>query len=86
MDSPAAAGSPGRPPPLPQGRRAWAIRRKDIALAIRFGKKRSAPGPDGLPYGVWQALGELGVDILWGVALALEREDAPDLIDEAYRD
>ena len=55
-------------------------------MAIRFGKKRSAPGPDGLPYGVWQALGELGVDILWGVALALEREDAPNLIDEAYRD
>ena len=84
-----AAGAPdgqGKPPPLPQGRRAWAIRRKDIAQAIRYGKRRSAPGPDGLPYGVWQALGDLGVDILGGVALVFERDDATSLLDEAYRD
>ena len=74
------------PPPLPTHPRLWRIRRKDIAAAIKFAKKRSAPGPDGLPYAVWQHLGELGVDILWDVATALAGSQASALIDAAYWD
>ena len=40
------------------------MRRKDIRLAILYGKAKSAPGPGGLPSGVWRALGDLAVDIL----------------------
>ena len=39
-----AQGTRGRPPPLPQEPRAWTIRRKDIKLAIKYGKK-NGPRP-----------------------------------------
>ena len=51
----------------------WKVRRKDVQAAIdRAGA--SAPGPDGIPYAAWKALGPLGCDILFGAAKCLEQE------------
>ena len=44
----------------------------------------SAPGPDGLPYGVWKSLHGLAVDCLHAVALALAEENAEVMISEAF--
>ena len=71
--------------PLPERPRDWKIRRKDIRRAVK-GSGDSAPGPDGIPYGAWRALGEMGIDILWSVAEGLESEDASPLLHEAYSD
>ena len=38
------------------GRQYWRIRRPDISNAIRFAGN-SMPGPDGIPYRAWRALG-----------------------------
>ena len=61
------------------------MRREDIARAIRCAGN-SSPGPDGIPYAVWRTLKELGVSILFGVAVALERHDAQELLKAAYSD
>ena len=44
------------------------------------------PGPDGIPFAAWKALGEAGVTILCHVAWAMEDENAGRLLEEAYRD
>ena len=63
------APPPGEPhrdmPPVTDPR--WQLRRSDVEEALRQAPS-SAPGPDGLPYSAWQALGALGVDVLWAVA------------------
>ena len=71
---------------LPQAPHWWVIQRRDIIRAIRRSKRKSAPGPDGLPYGVWRALGPLAVDLLTSVAGAMQQADSTVLIDEAYWD
>ena len=45
----------------------WNIRRRDIAAAVAQASP-SAAGPDGLPYVAWQALGDIGIELLWEVA------------------
>ena len=51
----------------------WKVQRKDVQAAIdRAGA--SAPGPDGIPYSAWKALGPLGCDVLFGAADSLEQE------------
>ena len=49
----------------------WQIRRQDVEAAIAR-TSRSAPGPDGIPYSAWRALGPLGVEVLYDVAQELE--------------
>ena len=63
----------------------WTISRKDIRKAIRLAGK-SAPGPDGLTYGLWQALGETAVEHVWAAAKDLQSEQAAAVLEEAYQD
>ena len=46
----------------------------------------SAPGPDGVPFGVWRALGMLGAEVLTGVPDLIQREDAVEVFNDAYQD
>ena len=55
----------------------WRIRREDIVNAIDRTSK-SAPGPDGIPYAAWRALGPLAHDTLFAAAQALEASDGLD--------
>jgi len=52
----------------------WVPSRCDMAKGIRAASK-SAPGPDGIPYAAWRALGDLGVDILYEAAMLLTKGD-----------
>ena len=51
----------------------------DIAWAIKH-SGTSAPGPDNLPYEAWRLSGDIGVDILWKAALALQQDDNIELL------
>ena len=72
-------------PALPTHASAWRIRRKDIESAIRH-SGNSAPGPDGIPFKAWRALGPLGVSIFYDVAKCLEMDDAQSSLTAAYYD
>ena len=61
------------------------MRRKEIVRALKC-SGNSAPGLDGIPYAAWRCLKELGISVLLGVALALEEEDATDVLTAAYSD
>ena len=63
----------------------WRIRRRDIQSAIK-GAGKSSPGPDGIPFQAWKAMGDLAVDVLWNVAKLLEAETAGEVIRAAYAD
>ena len=52
-------------------------------MAIRH-SGNSAPGPDGIPFKAWRALGPLGVSILFEVAKCLETDDAQEYLTKAY--
>ena len=82
-------GPLGRPSklrkPLPTGEVAWRVRRKDIEQAIRH-SGNSAPGPDGIPFKAWRALGPLGVSILHDVAAGLETDAASQHLNSAYHE
>ena len=41
------------------------VRRRDVRKALKR-SNNSAPGPDGIPYGAWRALGETAVEALFG--------------------
>ena len=71
--------------PLPTHAGAWRVRRKDVEGALRH-SGNSAPGPDGIPFKAWRALGPLGVSILHATASCLEGVDAQRLLIEAYKD
>ena len=62
--------------------RLWRLRRDDIAEAIKSASK-SMPGPDGVPYQAWRALGPIGVELLFEAAEALESTDCGRLLQEA---
>jgi hypothetical protein len=49
----------------------WRVRRKDIARAID-NSSNTRPGPDGIPYRAWRALGPLSINVLFSAALRLE--------------
>ena len=84
-----ALGPMGRPPkirkPLPTQESAWRVRRKDIEEAIRH-SGNSSPGPDGIPFRAWRALGPLGISILYDVATCLGTAEAPQHLNTAYQD
>ena len=46
----------------------------------------SSPGPDGIPFGAWRALGHLGIEILLDVAEFMEKGEAEATFIEAYQD
>jgi hypothetical protein len=50
----------------------WKIRRQDIARALSSSTD-TRPGPDGIPYKAWRALGDLSTDVLWEAAVRLEQ-------------
>ena len=70
-------------PAMHQGN--WNIRKADIKKAISMAS-RSAPGPDGIPYRIWQLLGGTAVDTLWQAAQELELPDAEEVLAQAYHD
>ena len=72
------AGRAGLP-----GARHWLIKRKHIARAIKISGS-SAPGVDKIPYVIWRSLGELGVTVLYDVALELQYENSATLLGMAY--
>lgn len=69
----------------PAGSPAWQIRRDDVDRAVKVSGS-SSPGPDGIPYAAWRALGAYGVDTLWDALQELQRTDGTALLEEAYRD
>jgi len=56
-----------------------------VAKAIRVAGA-AAPGPDGIPYAAWKALGSLAVDVLTGVASALGEDGVQEELVAAYVD
>lgn len=77
------AGHPQALPPTDSD--VWDIRRRDIAKAIRL-SNNSSPGPDGIPYLAWRALGRVGVDYLYEAAACLTTDDGPRLLSDAFPD
>lgn len=61
------------------------IRRRDVSLALRQAKN-SSPGPDGIPYGAWRALGPLAVDTLQDALRDLASEEGARLVERDYPD
>ena len=58
--------------PLSRNPADWNVRRRDIRKAV-VQSNDSSPGPDGIPFGVWRALGHLGIEILLDVAELMEK-------------
>ena len=71
--------------PLPTQEGTWRVRRKDVETATRH-SGNSAPGPDGIPFRAWRALGPLGITILYDVAMCLETDDAQNHLRNAFHD
>ena len=69
--------------PLVSDPAAWLISRTDIEKAIRNTTK-SAPGPDGIPYAAWRALGPLAVDALHQAAQTLEGSEGLAQLGDAF--
>ena len=76
-----AVHPPDARPPTNAAR--WHVRKKDVARAIRCSGS-SMPGPDRIPYVAWKRLGPLAVDVLFGAATAMARDDFPAKIRQAY--
>ena len=64
---------------------AWRVRRRDIEKAVRH-SGNSAPGPDGIPYSAWRALGGFGAGALTEALNVLSTGDASQALKDAYRD
>ena len=71
--------------PLPTQAGAWRVRRKDIETAIQH-SGNSSPGPDGIPFKAWRALGPLGISILYDMATCLETDEAQQHLTNAFHD
>ena len=80
---PQPAGS--RRPSIPLDTNAWEVTHKDIQQALDI-SSNTRPGPDGIPYGAWRALGNLAIDILHGVATTLSNPDSDSMLRQAYHD
>ena len=46
----------------------------------------SAPGPDGIPYGAWRALGDVAVEVLFGAFSDLILPEGPEMLRRDYPD
>jgi len=72
-------------PRLPIDAQSWKVTRKDISRSIDLSSD-TAPGPDGIPYRAWRALGKLAVTVLYDVATALSTHDHAETLRQAYHD
>ena len=63
----------------------WRVCKSDVKRAIAQAN-RSAPGPDGIPYRVWQMLGDTAADLLWKCAGELQTTEAQRHLEQAYHD
>ena len=70
--------------PSPEDPR-WRVRRRDVARAIKL-SGNSSPGPDGIPYGAWRAMKDIGTDTLWAAMQDLCTDDAFHVLNTAYWD
>ena len=61
------------------------MRRKEIVRSLKC-SGNSTPGPDEIPYAAWRRVKGLGISVLLCVVLALEEEDAADVLATAYCD
>ncbi len=59
----------------------WMVDMDTLKKVIRRAGN-SAPGPDGIPYKAWQALGDLGLQVLFGVLGEIGNEDLNELLKE----
>ena len=64
---------------------AWCQHKSDIEDVIGTANN-SMPGPDGIPYMAWRALGQFGVQLLFDAATALASPDAAALMRTACGD
>ena len=71
--------------PSHEGLRHLRVRRRDVRKALKR-SNNSAPGPDGIPYGAWRALGETAVEALFGAFGLLVRDDGPACMRRDYPD
>ena len=71
---------PGLPKPASTD---WQVTREDVEKAIKTSTD-SMPGPDGIPYLAWRALGQFSIDRLFDVAQALATDDGPRLMQAAH--
>ena len=53
----------------------WTIKQKHVREAI-WEAKESAPGPDGIPYGIWKKIEPLATPIIHNVAVAMQNPNA----------
>ena len=72
-------------PPLPTDEWRWRLTLKDVAKAVEIASN-SSPGPDGIPYAAWKLSGELALQVLYDVAVALQSDDASSLLREMHGD
>ena len=70
---------------IPQERTRWKPKRRNIIKALRQAGN-SSPGPDGVPFAAWRALGSAGVDLLQEIAGAVRSQYSHDALVEAYHD
>ena len=67
---------------IPWGREEWRVRREDVEGAVKQAGN-TMPGPDRIPYKAWRILGDIGVDILFQAAEALQADNASELLCQA---
>ena len=61
------------------------MKKKYIAKALRC-SSNSSPGPDGIPYEAWRAMGELSVEVLFGAFQDLASDSAEEIMAEDNED
>ena len=63
----------------------WRVRRRDVRKALQVAGS-SAPGPDGISFGAWRALGDLAADTLHEALQAMLSGTGEQLMDSHYAD
>ncbi len=75
----------GSAAPTHEALRQLRVRRRDVRKALKK-SNNSAPGPDGIPYGAWRALGKVAVEALFGALGILMEDDGPACLLRDYPD
>ncbi len=57
------------------------VRRRDIRKALKL-SNNSAPGPDGIPFGAWRAMGETAIEILKGALSEFISDEGENIMKE----
>ena len=61
------------------------VRRRHVRKALKL-SNNSAPGPDGIPYGAWRAMGKTAVDALFDAMKDFMSSDGEELLRRDYSD